>query len=156
MGIFLTIVLIILAAALMIGVARGHKNTVRIRFKAYETREEAFDDTHDLSSSGWFEQEIVGEASYQNQIRLIMSRLPSGYNIVQATLELEDNNPHDNKAVAVKIGGVTVGYLARDTARAYRKLAAKDNIPAKATCPAIIKGTGDKMNYGIWLGIPEI
>lgn len=151
---FLIIAIIIAAAWFLIGFVSGQK-TVNVKFKAYENRGDAIEDKHDLCGDGEFDQEIVGEASYQKQIGLIISKLPAGYNIVQATLELEDENPHDNKAVAVKIGGITVGYLSRETARAYRKLVSKNNIPRKATCPAMIQG-GNGKYYGIWLGIPEI
>jgi hypothetical protein len=153
---FIVIALLVMGAWFLFGFIGGVKGNVRVNFKAYENRADAVADQHDLCGDGEFDQEIVGEASYQKQIGLIVSKLPNAYNIVQATLELEDDNPHDKKAVAVKIGGLVVGYLSRDTARAYRKIANQNNIPRKATCPAMIKGGGDNMNYGIWLGISEI
>lgn len=124
--------------------------------KAYKTRDDAINDEHTLCGDGEFDQEIVGESHYQEQIKLIATSLPDGYNIVQATLELEDDNPHDAQAVAVKIAALTVGYLPRDTAFEYRRFADKNGIPRKATCPAMIFGGDADRHYGIWLGIPEI
>lgn len=152
----LVIVIIIASAWFLLRFADGQKTgTGKVTLKAYKSRDDAINDQHDLCGEGEFDQEIVGEASYQKAIAVIVSALPDGHNIVQATIEFEDHNPHDNKAVAVKIGGLTVGYLPRETARAYRKLAAQKNIPRKATCPAMIFG-GEDRYYGIWLGIPEI
>jgi len=132
------------------------KPSNRVTIKYYKDRDEAISDNHTLCGDGEFDQEIVGEASYQPAIRVVAKSLPAGHNIVQATIELEDNNPHDDKAVAIKIGGQTVGYLSRATARAYRTLAKNKSLPPVATCPAMIVGGGDGMNYGIWLGIAEI
>jgi hypothetical protein len=127
----------------------------RVTIKYYKDRDEAVSDDHTLCGEGEFDQEIVGEASYQPAIHVVATSLPPGHNIVQATIELEDNNPHDNNAVVIKIGGQTVGYLARATARAYRKLVKQRNLPSVATVPAMIRGGGGDY-YGIWLGIPEI
>lgn len=130
--------------------------STRVTIKYYKDRDEATSDEHTLCGDGEFDQEIVGEASYQPAIRTVASSLPAGHNIVQATIELEDNNPHDDKAVVVKIGGQTVGYLPRSTARAYRKLAKSNGLPSVATCPAMLVGGGGMDNYGVWLGIAEI
>lgn len=159
MGQLIVIVAVIVAAVLMFVFSRNtsaHKPNPAHQLKAYKTREDAIADKHTLCGDGEFEQEIVGEASYQKQINLIAASLPHGCNIVQATLEYENSNPHDNQAIAVKIAGLTVGYLPRDTARDYRKFAGKNGIPEKATCPAMIFGGGAGQHYGIWLGIPEI
>lgn len=126
------------------------------KLKAYESRHDAINDDHTICGDGEFDQEVVGESNYQGQIKLIATSLPEGCNIVQATLELEDNNPHDTQAVAVKIATLTVGYLPSETARAYRRFARINDIPSKATCPAMIAGGGPDKFYGIWLGIPEI
>lgn len=91
--------------------ARQPSSLVTIKY--YKDRNEAISDDHTLCGDGEFDQEIVGEASYQPAIHAIATALPDGHHIVQATLELEDANPHDPKAVVVKIAGHTVGYLPR-------------------------------------------
>lgn len=126
--------------------------------KAYKDRGEAFnDDSNDIANDdGGFDQEIVGESHYQANIKDIASRLPAGSRFVQATLCLEDDNEHDKNAVAVKIAGLTIGYLPTDAARKYRRIASKRRLPREAKCPAMIAGGDGEKYYGIWLGIAEI
>jgi len=75
-------------------------------------------------------------------------------------LILEDDNPHDDKAVRVEIEGHAVGYLSRERAREYRKGLAGAGQPQTAGfCGAVIRGGwdrggGDRGNYGVWLDIP--
>lgn len=126
--------------------------------KVYKDRSEAFsDDGNDIvSDTGGFDQEVVGESHYQVDIKAIASRLPENGHFVQAALCPEDDNEHDENAVAVKIAGIKVGYLPRDAARVYRKRVKKNNQPREAKCPAMISGGDDGKYYGIWLGIDEI
>ena len=73
--------------------------------------------------------EVVGESAYQAQLELICG----GKSAQSAELEktaillMEDDNSYDDKAVAVMIGGLTVGYLSRADARGLRKAAARVN-----------------------------
>ena len=125
--------------------------------KPYKDRKDAFNDgDNDICGVSGFDQEVVGESHYQVDIKAIAARLPEGSRFVQATLCLEDDNEHDKNAVAVKIVGLTVGYLSRDAARSYRKLAKKNGIQSIAKCPAMIAGGDDGKHYGVWLGINEI
>jgi len=133
---------------------RASNRTFTVELKAYTTREEAMDDGHLLSENG-FDQEVVGESHYQSILVKIVDSLPDGYDFVQATLELEHDNPHDKNAVAVKIASRLVGHLPRAAAKEYRRLAKIKNIPEVAPCPAIIRGSADT-NYGVWLGLPEL
>lgn len=132
----------------------GASRKVTVQFKAYSTRKEAMADGHPLSAGG-FDQEVVGESNYQSILVQLVAATPSGHNFVQATLEMETNNPYDKNAVAVKIAGQLVGYLPRDAAKEYRKLAKAENLPVSTVCPAIIRGSTDTA-YGVWLGIPEL
>ena len=129
--------------------------TATVQFKVYSSRKEAMADGHPLSSGGRFDQEVVGESNYQPMLTKIVASIPSGHDFVQATLEMEPNNPYDKNAVAVKIAGQLVGYLPKAAAKEYRKLAKTENIPASAVCPAIIRGSADT-SYGVWLGLTEL
>jgi hypothetical protein len=76
----------------------------------------------EIHGSGEFEFEIVGESNYQKALKAIAGpKARDGKNHeCTAKLILEDDNPHDSKAVRVDIDGRTVGYLARDMARECR------------------------------------
>lgn len=110
-----------------------------------------------IQGAGTFEFEIVGEASYQKALKAIAG--PKHEDGVEhfctAELILEDDNPHDSKAVRVDIDGRTVGYLSRGHARQYRK-----QVSAGAmTVPAVIvggwnRGAGDTGHYGVKLDLP--
>lgn len=126
--------------------------------KVYSDRREAFNDSsNDIASeTGGFDQEIVGESNYQTAIKDIAARLNDEGRFVQAMLCLEDDNEHDKNAVAVKISGLTVGYLSREATRQYRKIASKQRLPREAKCPAMISGGDGGKYFGIWLGIDEL
>lgn len=96
-----------------------------------------------------YTQEVVGEASYIDNLRKIVGT--SGKEVrlegLTATLVHEPDNQHDSNAVAIKINGMVVGYLPRAAAKKHIATI-KDTI----TCPAIIIGGGkDRPNYGVWL-----
>ena len=88
----------------------------------------------------------VGESQYQPALREIARR---GL-VCEATLNPEPDNPFDVNAVAVKVDGVTVGYLPRSHARRYqRRLLA---LAEPLRCPAkLIGGTRDKPSFGVLL-----
>ncbi|MDX1785281.1 hypothetical protein [Roseovarius sp. ZX-A-9] len=76
----------------------------------------------ELAHTRGYTHAIVGEASYQDNIEKIVGgkgQYSAKYECM-ATLECENNNPHDENAVAVKIGKRLVGYLAREDAASYR------------------------------------
>jgi len=110
---------------------------------------------------GDFEFEVVGESNYQKALALLAGEHGAESAEVQhkATLVLEDSNPHDPKAVAIRIAGTTVGYLAREDARSYRRrLGQKRLSGVNATCEAIVVGggtrrNGEKLFYGVKLDI---
>ena len=112
---------------------------------------------------GNFDTEVVGESNYQHMLEHICGgRSEDGVNKeVQATLILEDDNPHDNKAVRVDVTGYTVGYLPRADARSYRnKLKRAGHPRLTVTCAALItggwdRGGDDRGYFGISLDLPE-
>jgi len=85
----------------------------------------------------WYETEVVGESHYQQNIE---SFCAGGNNVeLNADLILEDDNPHDPKAVLVVIGGKPVGHLSRQDARTYRKMLASSS--AGTSYAALVRGT---------------
>lgn len=105
----------------------------------------------DIGGDGSFNQEVVGEASYQGELRKIAGRGEVRHECV-AALMLEDDNPHDKNAVAIVVDAMTVGYLSRADAKRYRKKKAPAD--AHGICRALIVGGGKgKQNLGIWLDV---
>ena len=108
------------------------------------------------------EFDIVGEASYQKALSKICGgkKEDSAKQYVEAELYLENDNPHDNKAVCVTIKGQTVGYLSRNDARAFRKQVKElENKKPTFLCKALIVGgwsrsKSDKGNFGVKLDLP--
>lgn len=111
-----------------------------------------------------FSVEVVGESNYQIALeRICGGRTEEGHKLeVDALLKLEDDNPYDDRAVAVVIDNDLVGYLSRDTARSFRKsLAAVAPGASLATCSAIIVGgwereDGDRGHFGVKLDLPTL
>ena len=96
------IIIIIVAIAVLVYLYKNlFAGTTTVQFKAYATRKEAMEDAHPLSSGNRFDQEVVGESFYQDILRKIVAALPAGHEYVQATLVMENDNPHDSNAVAV-------------------------------------------------------
>lgn len=98
--------------------------------------------------------DIVGEQSYQANLRKIAGpkQEKSKYVEVMARVVSEPFNAYDNNAV--KIEGLTVGYLSRDDA----KLLAGKVI--NKTVPALINGgwldDDSEGSYGVKLGIQNL
>jgi hypothetical protein len=87
-----------------------------------------------------FNVEVVGESNYQAALeRICGGRSRDGAEkYVTATLVPEDSNPYDENAVRVDIDGVTVGYLSRHAAKAYRKRSGASS--GARECAAVIRG----------------
>ena len=69
----------------------------------------------------WPEYEVVGEHAYATAIERLLPPLSGGSQELHRDFELvpEPHNKHDPWAVAVQADGATLGYLARDDARAW-------------------------------------
>lgn len=103
--------------------------------------------------------DVVGESHYQGDLeRLAGGRTRDGVDVeVMAALIPEDGNAYDPRAVRVEVRGLTVGYLDRESARAYRRLAKARGIEGGAVlCPARIvggwdRGKKDRGHFGVRL-----
>lgn len=109
-----------------------------------------------LSGPGSFAVTVAGAAQYQNVIAAAGERDA----IIDAVLVLEDSNPYDDHAVAVRIAGERAGYLSRADARRYRADLAGAGCPrATVRCRAKIVGgftrASDRTHYGLRLDLPE-
>lgn len=110
---------------------------------------------------GEYDFEVVGESNYQRALQRLAGNHGTESADVEVVAELhpEDNNRHDPKAVAVRVGGQTVGYLSREDARSFRRrLGQKGLSSVTTTCGAQIVGggtrrSGEKLSYGIRLDI---
>ena len=109
--------------------------------------------------SGNFHQEIVGEASYQDELRRIADgRTERGERVeFRAVLVPEPENRYDKNAVAVFAeGGGVVGYLDRELAaqRQADIIAHIRNNKSHPCCmAAMFGGLGEKPSIGVWLDI---
>lgn len=110
----------------------------------------------EVSTRSVFATEVVGESKYQrNLLKICGKRTPDGAEEYRtAVLVLESDNPHDSNAVRVDIDGLTVGYLPRARAIAWRRTSPVD----RHACAAVIRGGwdrggSDKGSYGVWLDL---
>lgn len=149
-------IVVIVAVVLVVGVRiawSSVKLSVAKTVPRY-TRGEILNMTHDLAdSTGSFGFEIVGESHYQAALKSITYGGDKRM-YVTAHVVLEDDNPHDPKAVAVEVADLTIGYFPRDDAREYRKMLKKKKLDLpRATCPAVLV-TGPEGTVGVWLSLP--
>jgi len=117
------------------------------------------------SNGGNFNFAVVGESFYQKDLKVLAGEHEDKGCRVYGTAVLcpEDDNPHDNKAVAVYIKtaenqpGRQVGHLSRQDARSFRRRLGTKKLTGKATlCDAVIVGgrvnkKGIRQSYGVWL-----
>lgn len=102
---------------------------------------------------------VVGESYYEDAfLRLTGGRCSEGYRAAcTARIVPEPDNQYDPLAVAVHIGGVKVGHLSRDDARAYRPyLDEIIGLHGQATAAATLtggwdRGHGDIGSFGVEL-----
>lgn len=107
--------------------------------------------------TGEYEQFVVGESSYQNNLGQVQK---AEGKFVTVNLALEDTNRFDSNAVRVAYGNETLGYLSREDAITYRRsLEALGHPHALGVCRAKIVG-GEGKHYGIILDLdiqnPEV
>lgn len=115
-----------------------------------------------LPGSGKYAFDIVGEASFQEELEEICGeKTEEGYSeIVEAIIIHEDDNPYDEQAVRVDIEGYTVGYFNRESARNYRAQLKNMGYEGMTTkCSAMIvggwnRGGGDTGKFGVKLDLP--
>lgn len=116
--------------------------------------------TPTIRGNGDFDVEVVGESHYQRHLSAICGRpTEEGVDMeIYAGLILEDDNKHDDKAVAVHIENGCVGHLSRDDARAFRDAVRKAGFANYKAfqVKALIRGGWDRGNgdtgmYGVRL-----
>jgi hypothetical protein len=115
-----------------------------------------------LPGPGTFDLQIVGESFHQEALEEICGgRCEDGHRMeVEAMLIHDDDNPHDNQAIAVFIESKLVGHFDRKTARNFRQQfieAGAAGVPA--VCQAIIvggwdRGDDDQGHFGVKLDLP--
>lgn len=110
-----------------------------------------------IEGPGKFAVDVVGVSRRQD----VLEAAAEHGAIHDALLILEDDNPHDDQAVRVEIGGHTCGYLKRDTARRYREnlAAAGDDHLTVRVKAKIIGGfetpSGERAHFGLRLDLPK-
>jgi len=103
---------------------------------------------------------VVGVSHYQPALLAAAGAAPGDEVRVEREVELvpEPGNPHDPNAVAVKVGGEPVGYLARDDALRWQPVIlplAEAGQAARAE--AMIAGRGASSgtaNLGVFIRLP--
>jgi hypothetical protein len=111
-----------------------------------------------VQGPGAFAVNVVGVSQYQ---RVLEAAAEEG-GAIEAVLVLEDENPYDDHAVAVHIGGERAGYLARADARLYRAdLVAAGQPDLRVRCKAKITGgfetrDGARAHFGLRLDLPRL
>jgi len=95
---------------------------------------------------GGFNTEVVGEASYKQQLRSVFGS-GEGRKHFEASLDAEPGNPHDPNAIKVSINGGTVGYLPRPSAKRYGKKYGSRS----QTCGAVV--VAREGGLGVWLDL---
>lgn len=95
--------------------------------------------------------DVVGESFYRANFETLFPRRKhdAGSEVeCTATLRLDDDNAHDDQAVAVLIRSLQVGHLSRANARRYRQ--AKGASRANATVDAVVWIPDDaEKNYSV-------
>lgn len=115
-----------------------------------------------LTGTGDFSLDVVGESFYQDALESVCGgRTEDGVDCtVDAILFHQDNNPHDNMAIAVTIKGAPVGHLSRENARQYRQRLKEAGFAGyPAVCKAKIiggwdRGGNDRGHFGVKLDLP--
>lgn len=131
-------------------------------YKGYSGSSARSDPIGQIEGPGTYEIDIVGESHYQSAIERICGGRSddSADKYVTARLVLEDDNKYDNNAVRVDIEGQTVGYLARNLAKEYRKRLIDAGHPRLlGVCKAVIVGGWDRGgdnrgHFGVKLDLP--
>ncbi len=158
-----TIIAIVATAAVIWLFIRPSKAARRervARSTAVPTEQTSSNQPFHWPALGEYEFEVVGESHYQG----VLQRLAGNHGTesadveIIAELQLDNNNPHDPKAVAVRVGGQTVGYMSREDAKSFRRRLGQKGLNSTTTCGAQIVGggtrhNGEKLSYGIRLDI---
>lgn len=115
---------------------------------------------HHWSDEGRFQLEVLGESRYSDTIRALAGEHgeAAANTRHKALLLADDNNPYEDKAVAVFLNKEMVGYLAPIDAAAFRAMLARQEITGQLTSTdAVIRGgqlyEGKRLSYSVLLDI---
>ncbi|WP_028102146.1 hypothetical protein [Pseudoduganella violaceinigra] len=115
---------------------------------------------HHWTDEGRFQLEVLGESRYSDTIRELAGEHGDGAadTRLKALLLADDNNPYEDKAVAVFLNSEMVGYLAPKDAMAFRTMLARQAIPGQLTSTdAVIRGgqlyQGKRLSYTVLLDV---
>jgi len=115
---------------------------------------------HHWSDGGRFQLEVLGESRYSDTIRELAGEHGDAAADTRHTALLlaDDNNPYEDKAVAVFLNKEMVGYLAPKDAQAFRTMLARQEITGQLTSTdAVIRGgqlyEGKRLSYSVLLDI---
>jgi hypothetical protein len=158
-----TVVLLIVAFVALVLIKSGALKHAKSTRQGRGLSSSAQDSTPALHwpALGDFEFEVVGESNYQAAIASLAGNHGTQSADLQcvAAIEPEDDNPHDPKAVLIRIQGKVVGYLSRQDARSFRRRLGQKGLSGRVTtCDALIVGggtrrSGEKLHYGVKLDI---
>jgi hypothetical protein len=106
--------------------------------------------------------EVAGERNYlANFERIFGKRDADGVDEeIEALLVLEPTNPYDPNAVRVEVDGLTLGYLSRHSAPAFRSmLRSRFGNADRAIASGIVRGgwyrgSDDQGDFGVTLDVP--
>lgn len=106
--------------------------------------------------------EVAGERNYlANFERIFGKRDADGVDEeIDALLVLEPTNPYDSNAVRVEVDGLTLGYLSRHSAPAFRSmLRSRFGNADRAIASGIVRGgwyrgSDDQGDFGVTLDVP--
>lgn len=112
------------------------------------------------TDEGRFQVEVLGESRYVETIRNLAGQHGDAPADVhhKALLLADDNNPYEDKAVAVFLSQQMVGYLAPKDAQDFRAMLARHDVPGQLTSTdAVIRGghtyEGKRLSYAVLLDI---
>ncbi|WP_426319486.1 hypothetical protein [Pseudoduganella sp. R-43] len=115
---------------------------------------------HHWSDEGRFQLEVLGESRYSDAIRALAGEHGEAAADARhkALLLADDNNPYEDKAVAVFLNSEMVGYLAPKDAVAFRAMLARQEIGGQLTSTdAVIRGgqmyEGKRLAYTVLLDV---
>ncbi len=115
---------------------------------------------HHWSDEGRYQLEVLGESRYSDTIRALAGEHGEAAADThhKALLLADDNNPYEDKAVAVFLNNEMVGYLAPKDAVAFRTMLARQEISGQLTSTdAVIRGgqmyEGKRLAYTVLLDV---
>lgn len=114
-----------------------------------------------IAGDGAYDFDIVGEASYQNNlINIVGGKTREGHEFeCLAVLAREPTNQYDKNAVRVEIEGRTVGYIPRSHTAVVGSLIVRMGRSGRMSVDAIIlggwrRGDRDEGSLGVKLDLP--